>query len=245
MPFLHSGVFAGRPIIGIVGGIGAGKSTVSKLFAQAGARVIASDELVSLAYTHPAVKRAVIEELGEDTVDIRGNVDRAAISRVVFRDPSKRAFLEQLLHPIVNKARVELMAEAAEHDDVTAFVWDSPLLMETGLDKLCDAVVLVDAPLEDRQRRVLGRGWDATELDRREKVQMPLDKKRARADHVLANADGKPISGDTVAATLRAVLDKPMPEPSCCGGGCATGGCQSHGSTDAGACGTAACGCSS
>ncbi|MEM7809301.1 MAG: dephospho-CoA kinase [Planctomycetota bacterium] len=238
-------MFAGKPIIGLVGGIGAGKSTVSKLFGDAGCRVISSDELVALAYTHPAVKRAVFDEFGDEALDQRGNVDKAALSRIVFRQPEKRQFLEQLLHPVVNKARVELMAEAAEREETKAFVWDSPLLMETRLDELCDAVVFVDAPLLDRQRRVLARGWDAGELERRENVQTPLDKKRSRADHVVVNADDTPATGDVVSAILRTILEHPVTAPTCCGGGCGSGGCQSQaGPCGASAAGSSGCGCS-
>jgi dephospho-CoA kinase len=135
--------------------------------------VIDSDELVRVAYTHPAVKRAVAKEFGAEVLDERGNVDRPTLARIVFDKPAKRHFLEQLLHPVVNKARVELMDEAARSEATRAYVWDSPLLMETGLDRLCDVVVFVEASEADRDARTMERGWPAGERERRKKHNCP------------------------------------------------------------------------
>ena len=237
-------MFALRPIIGLVGGVGAGKSSVAKLFGQAGCCVVDSDELVRVAYTHPAVKRAIVDHFGGDYLDQRGEVDRPALARLVFRQPEQRRFLEELIHPIVNKARVEIMDAGARDEATIAYVWDSPLLMETRLDRLCDTVVFVDAPEADRARRVLGRGWDAGELSRREKAQIALDIKRDRADHVLNNGDASPADAEAVAVVLKTIMDGVSPRQGCCGGGCGPAGCavdSADATTDAGA--PARCGC--
>ncbi len=230
-------MFALRPIIGIVGGIGAGKSHVAGLFRKAGCCVIDSDELVRVAYTHPAVKRAILERFGESFMNDRGEIDRPALARVVFDQPEQRRFLEELLHPVVNKARVEMMDAAARDESTAAYVWDSPLLMETRLDRLCDRVVLVDAPEGDRQRRVLGRGWDAGELARREKAQIGLDKKRDRADYVIVNSTDEPADADAVRAVLDDITSTLVGQ-GCCGGTSAGGTCGC--STTTGCCGGAA-----
>ena len=205
-------MFAGRPIIGIVGGIGAGKSHVARLFEQAGCCRIASDEMVRAAYTHPAVKRAVAERFGAEVIDETGQVDRRRISDIVFRDAAQRKWLEALLHPVANQARVEVMEQAARDPSIVAYVWDSPLLLETGLDELCDTVVFVDAPRADRVRRVAERGWGEQELDRRENVQMPLDKKGAKAEYHLLNADASPATAEGVAAMLKEILKRFGPD---------------------------------
>lgn len=216
-------MFAGRPIIGLVGGIGAGKSHVAALFEAAGCCRIASDEMVRAAYTHPAVKRAVVERFGDRVLDEAGRIDRQRIADIVFRNAADRKWLEALLHPVANQARLHLMEQAAKDPAILAYVWDSPLLLEAGLDELCDAVVFVDAPGEDRLRRVAQRGWDAAELDRREKVQLPLDKKRQKADYYLRNADAAPTDDDDVNALLRQILERAgNSTPQCCGGSCAS-----------------------
>lgn len=216
-------LFVGRPIIGLVGGIGAGKSHVAGLFEAAGCCRIASDEMVRAAYTHPAVKRAVVERFGEPVLDEGGRIDRRRIADIVFRNAADRKWLEALLHPVANQARLRLMEQAAKDPRILAYVWDSPLLLEAGLDDLCDAVVYVDAPREDRLRRVAQRGWDAAELDRREKVQLPLDKKRQKAEYHLRNADAAPASAGDVNALLSQILERAgNSTPQCCGGSCAS-----------------------
>jgi dephospho-CoA kinase len=141
-------------------------------------------------------------------MDEAGRIDRRRVSDIVFRDAGERKWLEELLHPVANKARVELMDQASRDPAVLAYVWDSPLLLEAGLGSLCDAVVFVDAPRAERLRRVAGRGWDETELARRENVQMPLDKKREKAEYHLLNADASPATAGNVAAMLKEILER-------------------------------------
>ena len=223
-------MFAHRPIIGIAGGIGAGKSHVARLFEQLGCCRVDSDEMVRAAYTHPEVKAAVLERFGENAFDAAGNVDRKALAKTVFTDADARRFLEKLLHPIANKARVELMHAAARDERVVAFAWDSPLLFEAGLDRFCDVTVFVDCPRADRLARVAERGWDAAELDRREKAQLPLDKKAALAQYRLANAASDPATRGRVEPILQAILDRARPDHACggaeapCGPACACAG---------------------
>ncbi len=206
----------------MVGGIGAGKSHVARLLESAGCCRIASDEMVRAAYTHPEVKRAVVERFGEEVMDAGGRVDRNRIADIVFRDSGQRKWLEGLLHPVANQARIQVMEQAAGDPAVTAYVWDSPLLLEAGLERLCETVVFVDAPWEDRLRRVADRGWDAKELQRRENVQMPLDKKRAKAEYHLLNADASPATAGAVDAMLQQILERfGSACTGACGGSCA------------------------
>lgn len=188
-------MFHGIPVIGIAGGIGSGKSYVSRLFADAGCLVIDSDAQVTAAYGLPEVRRTIAEWWGDGVIADGGGVDRRVIAKRVFNDPTARARLEQLLHPIVDRLRDQVMTAAAATpvgDRPLAFVWDTPLLFETGRYLGCDAVVFVDVPRDERLRRVQQtRGWDDAELTRREKTQWPLDNKRALSHYVLANAAGE------------------------------------------------------
>ena len=200
-------VFAGKPIIGIAGGIGSGKSFVARLFEDAGARVISSDEQVAEAYRDPAVKETLRRWWGDAVIRADGEVDKRFIGAKVFADDQQRRRLEGLLHPRVHAARQRAMESAAGEAGVIAFVWDTPLLFETGLNAQCDAVVFVDAPPELRQQRVREkRGWDEAELARREKSQWPLDKKREISDYVVSNTADAGFAREQVQDVLSRIL---------------------------------------
>jgi len=191
-----------KPIIGITGGIGSGKSFVASIFGELGCLIIRSDDQVRQAYEDPAIKAQLRAWWGPGVFDEQGNVNRKAIAERVFTDANQRVRLEQLLHPRIARQREEIMASAG---DVPAFIWDTPLLVETGLDQQCDAVVFVDAPQELREKRVMqSRGWDRAELARREKFQLPLDKKRVLAHYVLENT----ADADEVRIQVREILSR-------------------------------------
>jgi dephospho-CoA kinase len=198
-------VYAGKPIIGIAGGIGSGKSFVAKLFGEVGCLVVDADALVREAYTDPRVKQVVREWWGDAAVQPDGEINRSAIGRRVFADPAERERLEKLIHPLVDEMRKRAMSAAASDPQVLAFVWDTPLLFEKGLAAECDALVFVDAPEEQRLERVrTSRGWDEAELLRRQKLQWPLDKKRRISDHAIANT----ADADYARGQVRDVLSR-------------------------------------
>lgn len=152
--------------------------------------VINSDDMVRRVYQDPEVKHTLKQWWGPMVFDPNGEIDRSAVARKVFNIPSERTRLERLVHPIVNRQREQLMNAAAQDPAIKAYVWDTPLLFETELNKLCDAVVFVEAPAADRLKRVQARGWDSGELARRENSQMPLDSKARISDYSLVNAAG-------------------------------------------------------
>jgi len=208
-------VFAGRPIIGIAGGIGSGKSRVARLFEELGCAVIDSDAQVRAAYDRDDVRRTLRQWWGDAAFKPDGRLDRAAVARRVFADPEQRRRLESLIHPLVARARDAAMNLAAQDPQIVAFVWDTPLLFEAGLNTRCDAVVFVDAPPEVRLSRVRhSRGWDAAELARRENSQWPLDRKRELSDDVVTNTadagggDAAPPGADPLRDQVRQVLSR-------------------------------------
>lgn len=200
-------MFAGKPIIGIVGGIGSGKSFVADLFGQLGCVVINSDQQAHQAYSLDEVKRTLRQWWGDGVFDSSGEVIRAEIGKRVFHHPDQLRRLESLIHPVVRRLRDEAMQRHATDAQVKAYIWDTPLLYEVGLDRECDAVVFVDAPRELREERVRRtRGWLPGELDRREKSQLPLDKKAELAQYRVVNTADAASTRRQVEAVLSRVL---------------------------------------
>jgi dephospho-CoA kinase len=181
-------VFAGKPIIGIAGGIGSGKSFIAGLFAEQGCLVLSADDQVRALYADPDIRKILHNWWGDSVFNSLGEIDRHEIAHRIFADPRQKERLETLLHPRVDELRQNAMAAAANNPQVLAFVWDIPLLFEVGQHVRCDAIVFVEALFNDRLGRVQSaRGWDESELLRREKFQLPLDNKRRMSNYILKN----------------------------------------------------------
>ncbi len=175
-------------MLGVTGGVGAGKSTVAKLMGELGAGVISSDQLGHLEINSAQVKETLQLWWGAGILAADGDVDRGKVASIVFGDSSQRHRLEAMLHPRIAIRRADMMAEFERQPLIKMVLLDSPLLYEADLDLVCDAVIFVDAEFELRnQRSEKARNWPEGELARREKTQQPLDMKRARADHICEN----------------------------------------------------------
>lgn len=174
--------------VGLTGNIAAGKSTVAEVWRAQGGTVIDADELARRAVDPgTAAYAAITAEWGDEVVDAGGELDRAALRRIVFSDPDARERLEQIVHPAVAELREALYREAERRGDAVV-VADIPLLFEVGLVDEFDVVVLVDAPEETRLVRLVGdRGLDPEEARRIIASQMKSELKRARADYVIEN----------------------------------------------------------
>ena len=133
--------------------------------------------------------------------DAAGGGDRAAVGRIVFNDDAQRLRLEALLHPLVWKTKAEAVQDAL-NAGCWAVIFDAPLLFESGLDRECDVIVFVEAPVAQRVARVRAtRGWDEGDLHRREAAQWSLERKRGLSTHVLRN-DGDRSMLDSQVADL-------------------------------------------
>ncbi|MBX3355829.1 MAG: dephospho-CoA kinase [Phycisphaeraceae bacterium] len=182
----------GLPVIGLVGGIGSGKSLVASILRQEGCLVCDSDAMTRDLMRDPRVHRQLVEWWGSGVLDRDGEIDRGQVASVVFARPEERLRLEGLIHPLVEARREAIFANPPS--GTRALVIDAPLLLEAGLKEKCDAIFFVDAPRTTRLARVAEtRGWSAEEVSRRETAQWPLDRKRQAADTVLSN-DGDPAS---------------------------------------------------
>ncbi len=174
------------PTIGLTGGIGSGKSTVAAQFYELGCIVANADKNAKTAMQNKDVIEQLVGWWGKEILNDDGSVNHGALAAIVFNEESQRIRLESLLHPLAKKLQEEQFSMAGE--GTKALVIDAPLLLETGLDKECDAIVFVDASIEIRQKRVQkDRNWSVEEINRREAVQLPLDTKRDRADYVVIN----------------------------------------------------------
>jgi dephospho-CoA kinase len=183
---------ATKPIIGLCGGVGAGKSRVAAEFQRAGCLVIDSDRLNHEVLRRPEVLATLREWWGEQVVGPDGTSDRKRIAEIVFADPDQKRRLEGLVYPLIAEIRAAMIRKVNEDRAVKAIILDSPLLLESNLDRLCDAIVFVNASRPRRlQRLQQARDWSAEELRQREQWQRPLTDKRSRADFVIDN-DGPP-----------------------------------------------------
>lgn len=196
------------PTIGIVGGIGSGKSAVAHILADLGCEVIDSDAEAKAALLRPDVISTLRSWWGDAVLDPAGAIDRRAVARIVFQDPAQRSRLEALVHPIIAQRRQERIAQAIAAGK-TGIVIDAPLLYEAGVDAECDVVLFVDAPPQLRENRVRqNRGWDRHEWQRRENAQWPLDVKRDRADDLVENSGDFDALARQVARVFNSITTK-------------------------------------
>ena len=177
-------------VLGILGGIGSGKSTVSRILSQAGARVLDADRIAHAVLDRPEIRRQVADLFGADLLGDDGKIVRSKLAARVF-GPGEAAALERLngiIHPEVRKD-LEHAIDQGRRDGVPVIVLDVPLLLESSLDRLCDRLLFVKVQEPIRRARCAARGWDEAEFDRREARQRPVIEKEAAADFVVANDD--------------------------------------------------------
>ena len=177
-------------IIGLVGGVASGKSTVASAFAKLGAVVLDADKLAHEKLDEPAVQEVLLARWGDGILSPDGTTNRSMIAEKVFDEDAQatenRKFLERLLHPLIRR-RVEREITTLKTSAVPAVVIDAPLLIEAGWQEICDAVIFIDTPEATRRSRAEDRGWSQQEFARRESAQMPIGEKRAKATHTLDN----------------------------------------------------------
>jgi len=180
---------ARKPVIGLVGGIGAGKSTVAEALVRHGGKVVAGDPL-----GHEALEqRDILDRIADafarrDILTAEGKVDRKKLGKVVFPSPVERSRLEHLVHPYIEERISEEIDKAQDDPKAKFVVLDAAVMLEAGWDDACDKLIYVDAPRPVRLARVKAqRGWSDADLANREAVQMPAEKKKERADAVVDN----------------------------------------------------------
>lgn len=185
--------------VGLTGGIGSGKSTVSAMLAELGALVIDSD-LLAREVVEPGTPglEAVVRRFGASVLADSGALDRPALGALVFADAAGRTDLEQIIHPLVRRRAAEIEATAAPDRVV---VHDIPLLVESGQADAFDVVVVVDVPTQlQLQRLVAERGMSEQEASARIAAQASRERRTGAADHVVDNTGSIGDLQDKVAA---------------------------------------------
>jgi len=188
-------------VIGLLGGIGSGKSTVARLLAERGVTVLDADRHAREVVQSPAVLAALVARFGRGILDARGGLDRAALARAAFADEAATADLNALVHPEVRQRLLDELSRCGDQ----AVVLDVPLLLESPLASLVQTWVFVEADERQREARVADRGWAPGERVRRESRQADIARKRARADYVLENSGSIEDLGRRVDALLRQI----------------------------------------
>ncbi len=176
-------------VVGLTGNVGAGKSTVARLWRRAGVPVVSADRLARTAVAPGSPALAQIEKLfGPGVIGSDGFMDRAHVRRRVFRDPETRKQLEAIVHPVVKRLRDE-WTEERRAGGADLVVWEIPLLFETGAEDEVDVIVLVDAPPGLRRRRIMEtRGLTAEAASAIMNAQLPTEVMHHRTDFVVENA---------------------------------------------------------
>jgi dephospho-CoA kinase len=192
--YKHGGI----PVIGLTGGVAAGKSVVAGFFAQQGSVIIDADTIGHELLADPAVRNRIAARFGDGVLAWADSkpgaapaIDRGALGAIVFADPEQRRALEGILHPRMRARFLSAIhrAMAARCYGADSVVLDAAILLEAGWDDLCDLVVFVDAPREERMARALRqRGWTKSAFEAREGAQWPCDEKRRRSTVVIANS---------------------------------------------------------
>lgn len=171
--------------LGLSGGIGSGKSTVAKIFADLGAVVIDADAIAKEVLEPGQVGyENVLLGFGETLLDTFGNIDRKILASLVFQDAEKLLKLESIVHPAVI-ARVSEIRESLP--DTSIVVYDTPLLVEKQLQDQFDKVLIVSADEDIRKERLVQRGLDLADIEARMANQVTDIQRTAVADFVIVN----------------------------------------------------------
>jgi dephospho-CoA kinase len=205
------------PVLGLIGAIGGGKSSVARRLASHGAAVIDADAVGHELLEEPAIRDRVVGRFGTGVLEAGGDggsprISRRALGAVVFRDPDALRDLEAILHPAMRDRFLGTIGRLTREGGRPCIVLDAAVLLEAGWDDLCDRIACVDAPRSERVRRVReSRGWSDEALAARESAQEPVEEKRRRADWIIDN-DGSPARLEREADRLLSLLGSESPD---------------------------------
>ncbi len=197
-------------VIGVTGGIGSGKSSVARLLAECSGIVVDADQIAHEALRQPELLGRVVAQFGTTVIGPDGAIDRKRLGKIVFSAPEKRVVLEAIVLPWIRGRIHQELSAARARTDCRIVVLDAPLLIEGGWTDHVDVMIHVDSSFSSRLARVQDRGWDESELKRRELLQLPLTDKQAMADHVVNNSGGFESLRSQVQAIVKELSLEPL-----------------------------------
>ena len=172
--------------LGLTGGIGSGKSTAARMFADLGAIVIDADAIAKEVLEPGQVGyESVVNNFGEEILDSSGNIDRVILAGKVFGDTTKLKELEEIVHPAV-ATKVAQIRESLPASSI--IIYDTPLLIEKSLQQQFDQVIVVLAPEALRTQRLLARGLAQNDIIARMSNQATDEQRREIANYVIDNS---------------------------------------------------------
>ena len=194
------------PVIGLVGGVGSGKTAVADQLASLGCVCIDADAIGHDLLIRPYVKEQV-RRRWPDVFDDAGEVSRAALGKIVFADRAALTDLSAIVHPLIRQEMARRIDQARAAGQGSAIIVDAAVLFEAGWQDLCTHTVFVDAPRDERLARVARqRGWDETQLAARENAQIAVDTKADMCDHILSNHASDAHLGRAVRKLLHRIV---------------------------------------
>jgi dephospho-CoA kinase len=190
-----------KPVIGILGGICAGKSTVANEFAKLGCKVIDADKIAHELLEENAVRDKIVRLFGQTILGQENKIDHKKLAEIAFSNEQKLLLLNGIIHPFVLDRTEELIEQYQRENNVPAIVLDMPLLVEVGWQNHCEHLIFVDCDKKIRQERAKKMGiFEENQIKIRENFQISLDNKRALADNSIDNNSG-------FSALVRQVID--------------------------------------
>jgi dephospho-CoA kinase len=175
-------------VVGIVGLPGSGKSTVARIFQRFGAYVIDADKVGhELLSPGTGVWHKILARFGEGLLGEGGEIDRKRLADIVFSDPIKLKILNLIMHPEMGDEISRRIEGIRERDPDAVVVVDGAILVEARFSSY-DKLILVYCEDKEREERLLKKGLSVEEMRKRERYQMPLERKKALADYIIDNS---------------------------------------------------------
>lgn len=178
-------------IVGLTGGIASGKTTVARMLKKMGARVIDADVISrEVVAPHTRCWKRVVKQFGEAVLRKDRSLDRKKLASQIFSDPEKRLMLNRIVHPCIKKRIKEMIVHIGNADPAALVIIDAALLVETGMNRDCDKLVVVAADEDVQVARLVRRNrLSLKEARSRLRAQFPLATKKKVADYVISNQD--------------------------------------------------------
>ena len=196
-----------KKIIGILGGLGSGKSTVAGIFGENGCAVVDADAIAHEMLEKVDVKEQIRVAFGGEVFSGE-NVDRKKLAEAVFADIGNTERINAIIHPKVLLEIDKLIDIYSRDSNIRAIVLDVPLLLEVGWENKCDSLIFVECNSEIRAKRAKNKGLSKENLKKRENFQISLDKKAKLAHYIVHNNSGTKEITNQVARVLSVIVNE-------------------------------------